>query len=786
MRVFLSSFRKHDKLSLSLDDLTLIKGGSGQGKTTVFSAIYWCLYGTLKCVHPSAEPQAHTKVVVEICGPGSPGCLTITRSRNPRYLTVETGGKTYKDKEAQGVIEDMFGEKSVWVATSYVEQGKDHPLLEKSNLLSMELLERLAFSQEKPREFLSKVEGRYKSLEGEAMALAKRIEQIHGGLSPRLPLFCGEKMRGEEELAKMREELKDGKERLPRLTEKVLEEKRLTGVRDTLEGELAKVDQMLSSLPPPIGAEGMAGKKKEERRALLRERDLARDYKSKHDLHKAIKERVDAYHQKELLSMDLYELSSAVEKFAHHSSLAVRLGLPYERNAVERAIEKTRERIEAAQKELALYEVNGRVRRQRENLLRELADLPVIGEGKDPEVIEKELEGLRRALEDSERRKKILACPHCGNLVSYHNSTLIPVEKDYKDESISLREQVENKQAELSSARKERETSWKRDALRRQLDKLSPVDGGVDTSSPSMATPETIKQWQSALACLHKIEFLPLPPYNRDELSLAREMKDLLAKSPLLPDVQRDPVVIEEELNEVESTIEELERRAALEKENLRLVKRREEILSSLSSLVITDSEDELEALGKIIGSLEEDISQAEFHNGIFRQYEEYNRLEEEYGRLYDSLLALQRLKKNALRAECSHLENVVGGCNYVLELVCGSIFEEPLVAKLQLTKQLKNGNNVHRVNFSLHYRGVEGEVEQLSGGERQRLSIALTLALSQFSSSFLLLDECLAYLDPDLQEACIQAIREFTPGKTVVYIGHNMTEGYFSRSLEL
>ncbi|SPN79775.1 DNA double-strand break repair ATPase [Brazilian cedratvirus IHUMI] len=781
MKLFLENFRKHEKLSLNFSSLTLLKGSSGQGKSTTFAAIYWCLFGTLKCVYPFSSPNA--KTLVKITLPE----MEIIRTRNPKTLSLSLQGATYKDKEAQGLLEQIFGNKNLWLATSYLEQGQNHALIRGSNANCMELLDSLAFSGENPREFISRIDLEYKKKEGQVLSQRKILESLQEKLSPLLPNFCEEDMREKEVLSRLEEDVKEKKKLLPLLIQKVMNEKQVLGKFNTLEEERKRVRESLSLLPEEVAPCIDLEEEKKQVANLRLERDRALYYqkiKATHDTLMSEIAQVRGEHMCDL-SLDVSRLERDRQLFEKNQALVCKLGLPYQKEQVQKEISNLQERINQVQRQTVEYQVHLKQEKARKDLLAQLSALSL------PDLVpsnicdlEKECELLRDKLSEVERRSKLLTCPHCQKKISYANGKLLAEAVVGEGESkVEVENALKEKKKELELSRKYKELVWKKENLEKQLSSLA-----LSSEEPSVPPPVT--DLQNRMALLLKVEFYPPPLHSEEDLQRIRKLQTLHSKLPSLVKEERKVTEIEEELNSLLDRVKIAEEAKLLyekqKRERQSLEEREKKLSSELSKMEITDSEGQLNQLKADLERLEKEIASALLSNQIYSDYQEYKNLEGEHEACYADLLALQKLKALSLQAEMHHLETVVRTCNYVLEKVCNLIFEEPIKACLCLTKQLKNGSNVHKVNFSLNYRGMEGEVEQLSGGEKQRLSIALTLALSQFSSGPLLFDECLAYLDSDLQELCLEAIREFASDKQVIYIGHNMTEGYFDDTISL
>jgi DNA repair exonuclease SbcCD ATPase subunit len=64
MKLYLTNFRRYDSVAFEFNDgITKITGESGAGKSTIFEAICWCLYGKVTDVTPRPTVDASGKVV---------------------------------------------------------------------------------------------------------------------------------------------------------------------------------------------------------------------------------------------------------------------------------------------------------------------------------------------------------------------------------------------------------------------------------------------------------------------------------------------------------------------------------------------------------------------------------------------------------------------------------------------------------------------------------------------------------------------------------------------------
>ncbi|CAH6420713.1 Chromosome segregation ATPase [uncultured virus] len=162
LRVTFHQFRCWDDLVIEapIGGITLIKGSSGVGKTTILQGITWCLYGNIRLVTPNHSEKARTRILIELPYnlSGIHSILTINRQKNPNRLLVSHNGQVYEDKVAQAIIDDLFGTYDIWLASCYIGQGCRNSFLTAPNTGKMELLNSIAFHEEDPTSFIERID----------------------------------------------------------------------------------------------------------------------------------------------------------------------------------------------------------------------------------------------------------------------------------------------------------------------------------------------------------------------------------------------------------------------------------------------------------------------------------------------------------------------------------------------------------------------------------------------------------------------------------------------------
>src|SRR3990167_2917880 len=171
MELELDCFRgyAYTKIRFQEGQITLLKGPSGAGKTTILEAICWCLYGKITRIAPIIPPKkGKTKTWVRLTLGADDEVRSIYRQTNSKVLKVTITKEDtesqfeYEDVIAQDYINDWFGNSDFWIATSYLRQKQCNPLLFGSAAEKLELITSLAFQNNDPGERISRVDSEIK------------------------------------------------------------------------------------------------------------------------------------------------------------------------------------------------------------------------------------------------------------------------------------------------------------------------------------------------------------------------------------------------------------------------------------------------------------------------------------------------------------------------------------------------------------------------------------------------------------------------------------------------
>lgn len=154
MKITLQNFRcfKEKTLDIPQGNISLLKGESGRGKTTIIESVKFALYGNLRNIYPlNFKPSSTNQTIVSLEFPGQK-LRKIIRSSPPEQLKIYIRKDSSNSQEldesfdileseaAQRYIETVFSSKDIWIASSYIAQGERSPLMTYSNAEKTNLL----------------------------------------------------------------------------------------------------------------------------------------------------------------------------------------------------------------------------------------------------------------------------------------------------------------------------------------------------------------------------------------------------------------------------------------------------------------------------------------------------------------------------------------------------------------------------------------------------------------------------------------------------------------------
>lgn len=254
MRIKINGFKCHLETEYVFLDsaITLVKGASGAGKSTILQAIYWCLFGGMRGIYNSSGETKKCNVTLCVSN------LTIYRQKKPDLLRVTVGGsvdnKNYEDEIAQNMIDRMFGLKDLWKACCYVEQKQRCALLSGTNAERMDLLNQLSFSTDNPTLCISKISEALASINKDFVDKQNRYKaevEVYANEFSRRPVTVDMVELTEPSMhTQLQQDIQNITGEIEVLKSTLMEQKKLEGTRDSLQKQVEATTLKLNSLGP--------------------------------------------------------------------------------------------------------------------------------------------------------------------------------------------------------------------------------------------------------------------------------------------------------------------------------------------------------------------------------------------------------------------------------------------------------------------------------------------------------------------------------------------------------
>jgi DNA repair protein SbcC/Rad50 len=165
-----------------------------------------------------------------------------------------------------------------------------------------------------------------------------------------------------------------------------------------------------------------------------------------------------------------------------------------------------------------------------------------------------------------------------------------------------------------------------------------------------------------------------------------------------------------------------------------------------------------------------------------------HEQIKKDIKRCEKNLIGSERFYSLILRSESIALQKVIDTINSHAQIYIDLFFSsEPMMCRLRAFKKVKKNKCLKpQISLEIDYKGMDGcDINMLSGGELSRVVLAYTLALSEMTNiPILMLDECTASLDGETTDEVFEAIRENFRGKMIIIIAHQVVTGSFDKTI--
>lgn len=755
MELQLRNFRHYRKTDIRFKSgVTLLNGDSGSGKSTILEAFDYVLYGKLRGQYTHGEKTCSTKLVL---GPG----VWVQRNSGPGKLELSVNGNKYDGDEAQNILNQMYGSREVFLASSYLKQGERSPLMTGTNAEKMALIRAISFHEDNVEEAQEKLKSALKKVQSEISEAQKNVDlatRILANFDRDSPQVASSQL----DLSSVN--LDDIEKQINNESAKLTEKTAELHVLLQLESKIATLKSVQSG-PGDIDVEGL--------QKLIAEIDAESS---------KIQISIDEIQQQAAKQAALRDLQASRSKQialleslkAEVASLesGIRLGV---NETYESEIERISKNITIQGKIKSLLTSCGVSKPA--DLREGSADAASKVRGLRATLIE--LEADLEAKKSNEEASRVLSCPKCTTPLHLESGCL----KIAGDVKIDLKP---IKHADVSAAMvdaKRREVvqlEERRDKLKQAL---------LDFNSLYKELVRESEGTQDTITSIRKL------------LTLKTRLNDLQATTPDVPvedGTQPESATSSDSVSSLRSRLSTLQASKSKHQndiqshaKNVKLRAELDELQKSLGDRSSTSLKNEIQTLTAEIAEFK---SLRELCIKTIKRLEllsNQTAAKEVVDKLQTRASGLAKLVELSKQVELRVLEHSVARLNQEMKVFLDIMFpDNPITVEFSTTRDSKSKDSkTMTCSLLIYFRNVEySNPKDLSGGEADRVSLAMTLALnSMLGSNMLLLDETLNTLDRASKIVIVELLKRFVGDvKTSIVISHEGVEGVFDSSITL
>lgn len=849
MEVELINFRQYHDITFNFEpnQLTLIAGRSGIGKSTIFEAIRWCITGKLQRISPHDLPKGKTSVRVTF-----PDGTIYYRLNSPKRFEVTKSN--IPSSNGTEKVDEIELNEMYWNATTYLKQLDFHPLLEASESDKLDLITTLALRKNDPSSKINEIKtliGIYSTkISKQQAVICNSKRQLNKELTANKltiedleyrPMITIEGVEVDDPLIVMKkiEEFEERKTKLhQQLVEYQVNEKRkkelVKGITKTKEQIQTEIDMLTQELELHTAQRDQLALRKEKDGLETKLKIAQRGYiEPDEPLPKG-------------QGWNDIEISKATEQANQYNlnlGLAKKNKIAYDKAIIQDRITQLKVEIEELTEQDNLlrqailmkdqYDEYQRIKQDlsfQQNLLSGATDkLTLLVEVPSPEddikIIEEQISSIdsHRADEyyeaEKELQQSVLTCPHCSGPVKYQRNSLIKINhydpkaarsliSEINQERSAKKAEYDQRHQELLMSRKEF-NSYK--MLKKKYDQeiyrlgvtiasleknlgmfksipelsavpMQPVQSGNDNYQAK------IKKLMGEVSSLSIIKF-----YAPPEISPERMMKD----NNLIKSYQR-----KEEIDQLKQQIDDIVIPYEIVNLQYTTIKETKTVIASSSDQLYRLNEADNIVLGpnpvksydqtsKAITQLRTTLDEMNTINRLIEHQDEITLLDQELSDLSDTMETAANLMSKMEEAKYASLIVIVNRLNKKINKYLRMLFLDPIIFRLDMFRENKTGKKdiKPKVNVNINYKGHDVDLKSLSGGEYARVSLSILLALAKVNNSpLIMMDESLGSLEQDDLQRTVNFIKHYNRKhtRTILYIGHGETTGWYDRLITL
>ena len=754
MKLRLINFRSYKDRTFNLKHgVTLIKGESGAGKTTIFEAIDYVLYGKVQ------KPYSHgtKKCSVELT---LTAAVTITRRSGPGHLSLKTEDSKYEGGEAQAIITDLFGERSDFITSNYMKQDSRCSLLTGTNAEKLAAIRTVSFKNDDVSDAQDRIKTALKDAKTVSSDASSTFAIAQAALK-RFDTMYPNVLEHDFDL--------DGVSTSDLEAEKNTKSDSLKEMRTKMENVI-RIEATVASLES----------------ITLDEVDVS-----------GVDEKISA------IETDIKETQNKLEKLiANKAKISALSDMSSMREKKQKEIQKITKELEELSENINTENLDDDIERLEKNkraidtcnaIFKSLGVKDQFDLNKQSGEIQSEIkEALRQvnAIDSSVTNIKwnayqqsILRCPKCEAGLVFNGSVLQANDSDFKPEIRAVTIPDATNSMLITAREKHTRLHARKEAFNDANKKISAAmrSKGKSRDGDDQKLIQSIKykNLQPKLVSLQE-DFDSMggtTDFNSEKSTdeINKQIKGLREKLKSLKTAKDQHESI-------------LQKKKSNEKHIVKLDEARKSLgdqkSSSLSS-EIEKIEEEIRILTSKIDICKRSVEREELSQA-------FNDSKEKLDEVAGKAQALSSLYEKSKQIERQVLQDTVVSLNLELKKYLDVMFkDDPITIEFKTTKDLKTGKKAKSMTCSttIFYKDhLYDDPKQLSGGEKHRLSLAMMLAIGSLTgSNMILLDETLHPLHESLKLSILEFFKtSFGSTKICAIIEHEANEGAYDHVIDL